>query len=170
MQKIVKSTLLFGVFALFSGFALTQTLAGAVAVPVVKKNISSEQLARVAEKAELIRQIFSATQPDMRTKRVSPESQRWLLESLYQMPLEQIRAMGISSTFSATVNAMSYSKGMFKPKALGDTDQDLIYKPFVPCRYIDTRNVGGKISSPRGFDISLSGTSYGGIAACDPLT
>jgi hypothetical protein len=170
MQRFVKSALLVGVFVLFGGFAVAQTLAGAVAAPVAKKNISPEQLARFAEKAELIRQIFSATQLDMRTRRVSPESQRWLLESLYQMPLEQIGAMGVSGTFSATVNTMSYSKGMLKPKAFGDTNQDLIYKPFVPCRYIDTRNVGGKISSPRGFDISLSGTSYGGDAACDPLT
>jgi hypothetical protein len=170
MQKFVKSALVFGVFVLFSDFTVAQTLSGVVAAPVSKNNISPEQLARLAEKAELIRQIFSATQPDMRTRRVNPESQRWLLESLYQMPLERIRAMGVSGTFSATVNALSYSKGMLKPKVFGDTDQDLIYKPFVPCRYIDTRNVGGKISSPQGFDISQSGTSYGGIAACDPLT
>ena len=34
-------------------------------------------------------------------------------------------------------------------QAFGDTNQDLVYKPFVPCRYIDTRNVvEGKVQPP----------------------
>src|SRR5207249_12017299 len=121
----------------------------------------SEQRARFAEKAELIRQIFKAAQTDMRGGHVSPESQRWLLESLYQMPLEQIRSMGTSPTFSGTVNAMTQTKSKMVAKVFGDTNQDLVFKPFVPCRYIDTRNVGGKVlppAPPRGFDISQPGT------------
>jgi hypothetical protein len=174
MQKFVKSALMFGAFALSSGFAVAQTSAGAATAPIAKTNVSPEQLTRLAEKAELIRQIFKAAQTDLRGGHVRPESQRWLLESLYQMPLEQVRAMGTPGTFSGTVNAMSYTKSSIKPKAFGDTNQDLIYKPFTPCRYIDTRNVGGKVlpppAMPRGFDISQPGTAYGGTAGCDPLT
>lgn len=54
------------------------------------------------------------------------------------------------------------------PSVIGDPNKDLTYTPFPPCRYIDTRNVGGKITaaSPRGFDLSLSGPTYGGGGGC----
>src|SRR5439155_20728739 len=97
---------------------------GGVTVPGAKNKISSEQRARFAEKAELIRQIFKAAQTDMRGGHVSPESQRWLLESLYQVPLEQIRSMGTSGTFSGTVNAMTQTKSKMVAKVFGDTNQD----------------------------------------------
>jgi hypothetical protein len=170
MQKFVRSAVVFGAFALASGFAFAQTSSGAITVPIAKKNASPEQLARLTEKAELIRQIFKAAQPDMRGRHVSPESQRWLLESLYQMPLQQIRSMGMPGTFSGAANAMIQTKSMMTTKALGDTTQDLVYKAFVPCRYIDTRNVDGKINGVRGYDLSLGASSYGGAAGCDPLT
>ena len=175
MQKFVRSAVVFGAFAFSSGFAAAQTSADVATVPGAKNKISSEQRARFAEKAELIQQVFKATQTDMRGRHVSPESQRWLLESLYQMPLEQIRSMGTSPTFSGTVKAMTQTKSKMVAKVFGDTNQDLVFKPFVPCRYIDTRNVvEGKVqpppAPPRGFDISQSGTAYGGSGACNPLT
>jgi hypothetical protein len=174
MQKFVRSALVFGAFALSCGFAFAQTSAGAITVPVAKKYVSPEQLSRLTEKADLIRQILRAARSDMQGRHGGPESQRWLLESLYQMPLGQIRRMGTSGTFSGTVNAMTQTMSMMTTKALGDTNQDLVYKPFLPCRYIDTRNFGGKVlpppAPPRGFDISQPATVYGGSAGCDPLT
>jgi hypothetical protein len=173
MRKFAISALLFSAFALNAGFAAAQTSRDkAATIPAAKKNVSTEQVARLAEKAERIRQILNAAEPDMQAKHISAENRRWLVESLYQMPLTQIRSIGPTGTFSGAVNAVTHSKAMLTPKALGDTNQDLVYKPFVPCRYIDTRNppLSGKISSPQGFDISQSGSSYGGIAACDPLT
>lgn len=171
MQRFVTSALVFGAFALAAGFATGQTSTDSAAtIRFAKRNVSPDQLARLAEKAERIGQILNAAEPDMQAKHVSAENRRWLVESLYQMPLAQIRSIGPTGTFSGAVNAVTHSKTRLTAQALGDTNQDLVYKPFVPCRYIDTRNVGGKINSPRGFDISLPGTSYGGIAACDPLT
>jgi hypothetical protein len=179
-MSFVKSALIFGVFTCSCGFAVAQTSSDSMATPVAKKNISPEQLARVTEKAELIRQIFKAAQRDIQGRQIRSEAQRWLLESLYQMPLEQIRRMGTKGTFQQTVEAMTLSQTQTKPQgrasiqAFGDTNQDLVFKPFIPCRYIDTRNVGGKVlpppSAPRGFDISQSGTAYGGSGACAPLT
>ncbi len=173
MQKFVMNALVFGALALTAGFATAQATSAAMAsIPVEKKNVSAEQLARLAEKAARIQQIFNAAQRDMQARHVSAETRRWLIESLYQMPLEQIRRMGTSGTFSDTVDAVKQSKTKLTAKALGDPDQDLVYKPFVPCRYIDTRNppLMHKISSPEGFDISQPGDTYGGIAACNPLT
>jgi len=174
MQEFVRGALVFGAFALSIGLAVAQTPADVVTVPAAKATISPQQLARLAEKADRIQQIFKAAQPDIRGGRVSPESKRWLLESLYQMPLEQIRAMGTPPSFSAAAAATSQSSSRVRPLAFGDTTQDLVYKPFIPCRYIDTRNVGPKVqpppAPPRGFDISQPGTAYGGTLGCDPLT
>lgn len=171
MQKSSLSALVFGAFALASSLAPAQTLGDqAATVAVAKRAVTAEQLARLAEKTARIQQILSSVGRDMQAKQVSAESRRWLVESLYQMPLAQIRGIGTSGTFDGAVDAVTHSKARVSTKLLGDTNQDLVYKPFVPCRYIDTRNVGGKISSARGFDISQSGLTYGGIAACNPLT
>jgi hypothetical protein len=54
------------------------------------------------------------------------------------------------------------------PDMLGDPDVDLTYIPTHPCRYIDTRNVGGRIDGFRDFSLGNSGAVYGGTAACAP--
>ena len=54
-------------------------------------------------------------------------------------------------------------------KSLGDTGDDLVYTPVVPCRIVDTRNAGGAISasSSRDFKVWVSSggfTAQGGSA------
>jgi hypothetical protein len=104
---------------------------------------------------------------------LTAERQRWLLESLYQMPLAQLRAMRPSGSIDGITNEMTKAKAVM-PKleqpALGGLTSELVYIPIAPCRYIDTRNVGGPIVGSRGIDLDLTGTSYGGSAACDPVT
>jgi hypothetical protein len=51
---------------------------------------------------------------------------------------------------------------------LGQTTSELVYIPIAPCRFIDTRNVGGPISGTRAYDFDLTGSSYGGSGACNP--
>lgn len=46
---------------------------------------------------------------------------------------------------------------------------DLVYKPISPCRFIDTRSVGGPINGTRSFNLNLTGATYGGQAACNPI-
>src|SRR5690242_19361613 len=82
------------------------------------------------------------------------------------MSVEQIQAMGIPGSYASTVSAMSSVKAT--PKLLGDASTDLVYRPITPCRYIDTRNVGGPISGFRDFDLHNTGTTYGGSGSCDP--
>jgi len=58
---------------------------------------------------------------------------------------------------------------LLQPKALGDTSDDLVYTPVVPCRIVDTRNAGGAIgaSSSRDFKVWVSSggfTAQGGSA------
>lgn len=55
-------------------------------------------------------------------------------------------------------------------KSLTDLDDDLVFTPKTPCRFVDTRNVGGPI--PKGgsafttFDTEQVGSVYGGDASC----
>jgi len=84
------------------------------------------------------------------------------------MSLEQVASIGTPTTFRGL--GESIAKAQVMPKDLGGASTDLVFFPFAPCRYIDTRNVGGKISGARGFDFSLSGTSYGGSAGCSLTT
>jgi hypothetical protein len=129
-------------------------------------SISAQQRARLAEKLQLIGQIMR--QVDSGREAVSADQRTWLLESLYRMSLGQVRAIGVPATYAATADALSRASRM-STKALGDQSDDLVYTPFSPCRYIDTRNVGGKISGTREFDLSVTGTSYGGVGACNPF-
>jgi len=51
----------------------------------------------------------------------------------------------------------------------GLTTTELTFLPIQPCRYIDTRNVGGPIVGSRQYDLDAAGNVYGGSAACDPI-
>ena len=75
-MSFAKSAIVVGIFAFFNGFAVAQTSPDVVEVPLARTSISPEQLARVAQKAELIAQIFKAAKRDMQNRHVSAESQR----------------------------------------------------------------------------------------------
>jgi len=87
-----------------------------------------------------------------------------------------VMLLGLSSARLAEVARLGSYGAVFaaaaKPetKALGEAGNDLVFKPFVPCRYIDTRGPGGKISGVRTFDLANAGPVYGGNAGCDPKT
>lgn len=135
--------------------------------------ITAEQRAMLNEKLLLINQIVRSAGADRAGQYVTPEQQRWLLESLYQMPLTQIRAMRPSGSVDGVVREMTKAKAAapkLEQPAIGQASTELVYYPFTPCRFIDTRNVGGKISGARGFDFFLAGDTYGGAATCNLLT
>ena len=128
------------------------------------ETITDQQRARLAEKLALVDGIMSAiaATPD----RSSDDQRRSLRERLYSAPLAQLRAMGTPSSLEAASTALA--KTAVSMKELGDPLSDLVYRPITPCRYVDTRNVGGPIVGTRDFDLSNTGTTYGGSGACDP--
>ena len=66
--------------------------------------------------------------------------------------------------------APAVSEAANDPNLLGDTDEDLVYTPIVPCRFIDTRAyAGGPIAGTRGFDLDVAGAAYGGSGTCNPV-
>jgi hypothetical protein len=131
--------------------------------------ITATQRARLAEKlrfAELI--VSSAQQSDPAT--MTAERRRWMLESLYAMPLEQLKAMGIPGSFEAVRKTIA-ATSTTQLKSLGSLNTDLVYRPITPCRYVDTRVLGTPVQpGPVGsfpVDLGLTGASYGGAAGCN---
>ena len=133
----------------------------------VGPRIDAGQRQRLAAKLALIERIVHAAEPDMQAQQTSVDSRRWMLETLYTMPLERIQTIGVPGSFAATSAALTKAQ---RTKALGDASTDLVYRPITPCRFIDTRNVGGAISGSRTFDLSVLGSTYGGSAGCNILS
>jgi hypothetical protein len=131
--------------------------------------ISPEQRARLAERLRIVEQTMRVVDADLRKQDNAAARRQWIVESLYSMPLEKLRALGNPPTSAALSDAITRVKNV-QQKALGSTTVDLVYQPFVPCRFADTRVVGGKISPSRSFDISQNGNVYGGSAACNITT
>ena len=64
---------------------------------------------------------------------------------------------------TAAISSAPVKEGLMHAKALGDTAADLTYTPVVPCRLVDTRNVGGQIgsNSSRDFRVWVSSGGFG---------
>jgi hypothetical protein len=101
-------------------------------------------------------------------REITADYRMWLLESIYRAPLAELRTIAPGAGADAIVRAVT--KAAKAPAKLGAGNTELVYYPITPCRYIDTRNVGGPLTTPRGFDLANNGNSYGGSAACDPKT
>jgi hypothetical protein len=138
------------------------------AAPKVSQEVAAQRQARLSEKLQLIQTISASMQRHASWASVSAESRQWMMDSLLRMSLEKVRQMGVPSSFAAASDTLSRQRVSLK--LLGDPTEDLVYVPFAPCRYIDTRNVGGKINGTRGFDIANPGDTYGGSASCNILT
>ena len=83
------------------------------------------------------------------------------LAELRQVEQAALSADGLPAAISAATD---------DPQLLGDPDSDLVYTPVNPCRFSDTRIIGGKITGFRGYDMDNNGAIYGGTAACHPPT
>jgi len=127
--------------------------------------ITEQQRARLAEKLALVDRIMVAVTASTDTS--TNDQRQWLRERLYGAPLAQLQAMGSPSSFQAATAALTRSAVMTKD--LGDFGTDLVYRPITPCRYIDTRNVGGPIVGMRDFALINTGATYGGSGACNPV-
>jgi hypothetical protein len=103
-------------------------------------------------------------------------SQNWrqsTMIELYKLSNETLAAMKGLNDPTRLAEAIVHAKRV-APKALGDQDDDLVFTPTPggPCRYIDTRDVGGKISGTRSYDLDLNNyaANIGGHCGSDPYT
>jgi hypothetical protein len=73
---------------------------------------------------------------------------------------------GICVSFSVA-GAEDRSSGPV-PNVLGDSGKDLVFTPVAPCRAIDTRAAGGRLTAgvSRDFDVAGTLSGQGGVADC----
>jgi hypothetical protein len=126
---------------------------------------SEEQRAMLTEKIAIANRLYASV---TNGKETSADYRIWLMESMYRVPLADLRAIGNVTGPDAIVRAVT--KSAKTTAKLGAASTELVYYPIQPCRYIDTRNTGGPLvqGTPRPFDLANTGSTYGGSAACNP--
>ncbi len=167
MKRTLFSLLLGGLAATATIAVSAQDPAGIASAPAARSGVTAEQRAALTEKLTRIDTIMRAAEADG-VNSMTAEKRQWMREALYSMPLAQIKAIRPTGNVDATTQAIA--RAQVQAKALGAASTDLVFFPFAPCRYIDTRNVGGKITGARGFDFANSGNVYGGAAGCNLTT
>ncbi|MEP6939189.1 MAG: hypothetical protein ABI846_05450 [Rudaea sp.] len=134
--------------------------------PMARLELTSPaQKARLDEKLALAQRIIDRVSDDAQRKGATPEWREGLAASLYRLSNEALQAIepGITTLDDAHA-AAALAAG--QAKALGDANNDLVFTPITPCRFVDTRNVGGPVSTLRVFDTANAGSTYGGAAGC----
>lgn len=182
-MKARRSTLVLAVAAglslASSGYAAPQT-SGSVRANAATR-LSEAQLAEVQARTELAGEIVRNVSADAQAKGLGDSWRVGLLGALYSTPSYALRNIrGTVKTLDeaharvveAQVDAVEFpakraSTGNAVAAGIGSPIDSLVFTPMTPCRFIDTRIVGGSIGTvQRSFDTAFSGASYGGSANC----
>ncbi|MBS0583659.1 MAG: tail fiber domain-containing protein [Proteobacteria bacterium] len=137
-------------------------------VPVLSMAQSEEMRARI----ELAHSIVQNVAADAAGKRAREDWPVGLSSVLYATPSATLRAIAASASTLDEAHAMARADALHgvrpvaEANSFGSASDSLIFTPITPCRFIDTRNVGGGIVAPRQFDTSLDGSNYGGATGC----
>jgi hypothetical protein len=130
------------------------------------------QLAEMQLRVGLANTIVKNVGADAAAKGLDGSWRLGLLNSLFAVPSASLSSIAASATTVDQAHALSnaalsnaHSTGSLA-KSLGSATDSLVYTPMTPCRFIDTRNVGGAITTPRDFDTEFFGGSYGGASSC----
>lgn len=157
----------------------------ASAQPGSKSRLSSAQLAEAQARVDLANQIAQNVSADAKAKGASDSWRIGLLSVLYNTPsttlrsisdtaktLDQVHAQAADAQSRATAPNISGTKRLTSANDavaadLGSSSDSLVFTPKTPCRFIDTRNVGGPIgTTARAFNTARWGSSYGGDSGC----
>lgn len=136
------------------------------AIAAQKKQISAEQRENVRQRVALAMAILDQHEAEAKSLGLASGWRQSKLESLLTLSVNKLQALQKAATLDELMAAVTAAS--VEPQTLGSSSEDLVYKPIAPCRYVDTRFAGGPISPNRGFDLSLPGSTYGGLAACNP--
>jgi hypothetical protein len=141
--------------------------AGVLKAGHVMSPITASEKAQIAERLSLTQSILERIAPEAKALGLSGGWRSSMSNQLLALPVAQLRSVAVVGGYAATLDAVRKPTATMQ-KALGDANQDLVYRPVTPCRYIDTRNVGGKISGSRTFDYDAASEAYGGDVGCRP--
>lgn len=149
----------------------------------MKSRLSEVQLAEVRTRSELANEILRNVSDDAQSRGLDESWRTNLLSVLYNTPSGALRdiagaAKTLAQAQSQAVEARSRTAAVPSGRdslgaaiavgnGLGSSIDDFVFTPMAPCRFIDTRFVGGPIgTTPRSFDTSESGPTYGGTTGC----
>ena len=154
--------------------------ATATAAPVAQDDVrvlrgapwwTTAQVQEVQQRFELAKGIVQRLKPDAVRLGLAAGWERATLTMLLMQPASSLAEAAMARDYAGVMAVAA--KGRVEAKALGNASSDLVFKPFTPCRFLDTRNVGGKLApypNVRPFDIAQNGAAYGGDAGCAPVT
>ena len=133
----------------------------------VPKRATARQRENAEARIELAMGIVQRFEAEAHAKGLSSCWEQSALETLLPLSLkalEHVSAEAVTLDSLAAVSAGAAND----PSLLGDPEEDLVYTPITPCRFIDTRLVGGPFTGTRDYDLDVNGSAYGGTAACNP--
>lgn len=130
--------------------------------------VTAAQIARVQERVARAAAAVDRLAGQAAAEGRSQEWRRTMIESILTGPPQALEAASAARSVAELEQASASAAALDGTAAFGSTTEDLVYKPISPCRFIDTRNIGGAINGTRGFDVFLNGASYGGVAGCNP--
>ena len=145
-------------------------LSPAKVVQTNRVQLTSEQKAEAVGRMDLAKRIIANIEPEATRMGLDPAWKQATLNILLSNSSAKLAQIARLQGYGATIAAATTGKGLVMSKDIGSSTEDLTFHPWTPCRYVDTRFVGGKISGSRGFDLSLNGSTYGGVAGCAPTT
>ena len=138
---------------------------------------SAEQLAEIQLRMDLANRIARNVADDAHDSGAPENWRATLMNALLRAHSSTLRNIAGSArtVFDARTRASeaitgrqhATSSAVIADSALGSSIDSLVYIPMTPCRFVDTRNVGGPIgATPQQFDTEKEGFLYGGDSAC----
>ncbi len=142
-----------------ASLASAQAMAKPVAVDDARSQRATSQWTRaqaaeIQQRFELAKGIVQRLKPDAARLGLATGWERATLTMLLMQPSSVLMEANAARDY-AGVMAMT-ARHRVEAKALGDASSDLVFKPFTPCRFLDTRSIGGKLAplpAVRSFDI-----------------
>ena len=137
---------------------------------------STTQLAEMQARIALANTIAGSVAADAQAKGLADSWRVNLLSSLLNTPsatlrtvaatagtLDQAHAQALAAAAVPPASPMASTAS--SPKSLGSSIGSLVYTPLTPCRFADTRVVGGPLTgTPRTFSTELN--TFGGDSNC----
>jgi hypothetical protein len=163
----ITGRVLLSALALVGVFATTSAAQGNRRAPAEAKGLSSAQLENMQARIATATAIVNRFQAEAKAMGRASEWRQVTLNSLLSLKLSQLRRVE-QQAFNADAIPSAISEAKADPTFLGEEDEDLVYTPLPPCRYIDTRIIGGRFFGFREYDLANDGSTYGGSATCDP--
>ena len=132
-----------------------------------ERKITARQIENMEARVALATSLVARLAPEAKALGRASGWTQASLDALLALPLAQLQRVE-QEAYSADRLQDAIRSAKAEGQLIGSPTEDLVYTPIPPCRYIDTRIVGGRFSGFRDYDLAENGGIYGGNASCDP--